>query len=312
MALMKRSFMVTSLFIVIHILFSLANANEESRFTEEPQPPNLYMDQDYTTVTRYFIDEYGPKGIGHRGSNPRAPGDYYLMPSDAYPISLDSLDKSEIASILYSTIDSSLFDKEILRYIQGYYYELANGDVKRREYYLRYASGDTIFVISGWIGKFLSFYRVIPNPDSIKYTIDEFQDEAKVIAPLYVKADTSSFIHWDNGDIYYLENINRNNFLRIRNYFMYQGICYDDSAHRFSRKIYNLVEVTRFIDENIIPPKDYVYTGEISVDPSEIYPKNDSMFRIEAEPLNYMTPNDRLGFGIRYQIDDGHFAIFPR
>ena len=299
---------IDATFVLSIFLCPLAYSQKQSHFHNISEPPNLYMDQDYTTQTYNFIDDYGPTKIGRRGPDPIAPGIYYLRLSGAYMINLDSLERSEIINALHSTIDSSFYDNQMLRYPQGFYYELANGSVKRREYHLRYAEGDTVYVISGWLGKFLSFYRVIPDQDSAKYTIGELQDEVKKLAPSYIKGDSSSFLHWIEGDNYFLEYIDRKNQLRIRSYFMYQSTCYDEKIERYNRKIFNLIEITRFLDKDIMPPKDYVYDGEIPLKLSDINRECDTLYQIVAEPLNIDTPNELLGLGIRYQMEDGNVS----
>ena len=98
-----------------------------------------------------------------RDRNPKNPGDYFLFPGGAYGISLSNSEFNDITTTLKSYVIPSMYNLFVLANLKGYYYELGNGNVKRREFRVRFAKSDTIYVISGWLGKLISFYRCIPG-----------------------------------------------------------------------------------------------------------------------------------------------------
>ena len=200
-------------------------------------------------------------GIDHwiRTRFSERPGDYFRYPRGADSATLSQSEKNEVKSILQNTIDSSLYNPSVLKNLNGYKYSMDHGNVNRREYHVRYSCADTTYVISGWLGKFLSFYRVITG--DIRLSIDDFQQEIKSIYHSYAKGKTKIFTNKRDELNYFIQYADRENMLRVRNYqiFEWQYPDLEDipPGQRYydflGKKYYNLIEVTRFIDEEVMP-----------------------------------------------------------
>ncbi len=212
------------------------------------------------------VSAYSSSHRGHLGINPastadgsmqywirdrdsRHPGDYFLRPHGADSTSLTDTEFSEIESLLRQNVYDSYYDDLVLESLSGHEYTFADSAVWRREYYVRYARGDTIYVISGWLGKFLSFYRAVPA--DFRYDIDELQNQVKLLSPSYRKAKEKSFKQIDQEINYFLEYVDKQNKMRVRNYQINAGFRYGVSGDR--GKKYNIIEITKFIDPEVMP-----------------------------------------------------------
>ena len=227
-----------------------------SPFTVVQEPRNIHIDP------QYFGSQRDSFGGSNRSRNPLWPGVFYLKPQSAYAISLSEDEYHDLTTLLKATIDSSYHGYSVLRHLGGYYYEMNHGKIKRREYHIRYTKGDTIFVISGWPGKFLNFYRAVP--DTIKYSVAKLQEEVGKLCPKYAAGPEHEFTQSYDGYQYFLEYIDRNNMMRIRCIFINEGSAEWVKNKWVSGEYYNLIEITRFIDQNTMPGPTFGRTGDIS------------------------------------------------
>jgi len=92
-----------------------------------------------------------------RKSSPKSPGDYLVHPWLADSSEVSNVEKAEIDSLLNQFISPEYFNRTILDSLTDYDYLISDGAVNRHEFYVRYAEGETIYTISGWYGKFVSF-----------------------------------------------------------------------------------------------------------------------------------------------------------
>jgi hypothetical protein len=199
-----------------------------------------------TTQFRFFI----------RQGSSKYPGDYFYPPDAFIPKEFISrnlhttLAFSEIESIadfLKENILPSFSDSLILSSFKGYAFEYPNGP--HREPYTMLADGDTVYVISGWLGKFLSFYRVVPG--DFRFTVPELMDKLNKLTTLAKKIDEKGFRHESDSLNYLWEYVDKNNMFRIRNYLIKATLPPDppDSPAIF----YNLIEITKFYDKGVMP-----------------------------------------------------------
>jgi hypothetical protein len=182
----------------------------------------------------------------------KAPGDYFRHPRGADSVQLTTADIKEIESTIKNTIAEQYYDSYILDNMAGYEYNLLNGKISRREYYVKYSRGDTVYVISGLLGKFLSFYRAVPGESRL--SIDQLKVEAAKLSPGINFKEDDIFIEKENEYIYFTERVDREQKLRVRNY---QVVEYwqetDKERDNPLGKYYNLIEITKFLDEEAMP-----------------------------------------------------------
>jgi len=188
-----------------------------------------------------------------QGLDPKYPGDYYIAPSGAPRDILSATDIAGIRAALHSIIDSNLCDDYILSNISGYRYTLKSDNIERREFYVRYSKSDTIYVISGWLGKFLSFYRAIPG--YFRLGIPELQKEIEKMSPQYISGNEEEFHKVLEKGAYFYEFVNKKSMTRVRNYhvreiYLPTGESNGDTT---TEKIYHLIEITKFLDKEMIP-----------------------------------------------------------
>ncbi|MEE9554299.1 MAG: hypothetical protein V3W18_08390 [candidate division Zixibacteria bacterium] len=190
-----------------------------------------------------FVEEW------YRRSDPKLPGDYFIRPQGADSISLTDEEQAEIRELLEQNVNNKYYDQFVIESIAGYQYSIADSLIPRREYYLKYAREDTVFAISGWLGKFFSFYKVVPG--DFRYDTVELQIEASKISSSYRSAKRESFRQLDDEYNYLLEYIDRPNKMRIRNYQI--GVRFSYGVSDDQAQTYNLIEITKFIDPEVIP-----------------------------------------------------------
>ena len=184
-----------------------------------------------------------------RDRDSRHPGDYFFRPELADSTSLTDTEFLEMENLLRQNVYASYYDDFVLENLTGCEYTFADSAVWRREYHVCYARGDTIYVISGWLGKFLSFYRAIRG--DFRYDIDELQNQVKLLSPSYRNTKEKSFMRIDEEINYLLEYVDKPNRIRVRNYQIDAGFRYGVSGD--IEKKYNLIEITKFIDPEVMP-----------------------------------------------------------
>jgi hypothetical protein len=238
---------ITQLLFILLIFQTGLCANDLFTLSKEPVNMSTPLDELGIRLNSALADVV-PYDL--RQPLPTAPGDYFRHPLGADSMTLSSLDKEQIHSLLKSNINPVFYDSSMLEKISGYQYRLNSEKEKRREYFLRYAKGDTIFVISGWLGKFLSFYRSIPGHK--QYSIRELQTVAQLLSPSYIAGADNSFKINPNGP-YFLEHVNRDNKMRLRGYLVGEESYIDKTTEYPVDKTYSLIEITVFIDKDMAP-----------------------------------------------------------
>jgi len=187
-----------------------------------------------------------------RSPNSKAPGDYFRHPAGADEMKLTDTDIKEVESLLTAAVSPRYYDSYVLDNLTGYEYELLEGKVSRREYYVKYARGDTVYVISGLLGEFLSFYRSIPG--EFRLAIDQIKAEAGKLSPAVEFQKKDSFTEMEDDHIYFVEYMDRDRMLRVRNYQVIEYWMDEDKVKESPEgKYYNLIEITRFLDEEAMP-----------------------------------------------------------
>ncbi|MEE9555159.1 MAG: hypothetical protein V3W18_12785 [candidate division Zixibacteria bacterium] len=205
--------------------------------------------------TKYL--ELGPKAEADgnmlffiRQKSPLFPGDYFRPPLGAEASSISDSDKAIVDSILHSYIKSFVVADHILSALNGYEYMIAQGTVRRREFHVSYACADTIYVVSGWIGKFISYYKAVPG--SFRHNVNELQDEIVNLSNAYKIHKRRSFKRIDDEKNYLLEYIDKEDMIRVRNYLITGSNIFGISLTE-GASICNLIEITKFIDPEVIP-----------------------------------------------------------
>jgi len=223
--------------------FSIDSLNNEIAYTG--------YHHKYLGLSLYIPVPDGNIDIWRRSRFSKTPGDYFRYPRGADTTTLSESEFAEVNNMLMQNIKNSYYDSTILANIKGYKYEQDHGKVKRREYYISYSRADTIYAISGWLGKFFSFYQVIPGYFGL--TIDEFQNKALKLSSNYIQADKNNFISEKDKVIYFTEYIDRDSMMRIRNYQMAKVGVSEDRAHHEGKRYYNVIEITKFLDKEVMP-----------------------------------------------------------
>jgi len=181
---------------------------------------------------------------------PKNPGDYFLRPTGADTTDLTDSERIEFEDLLEKIISPEYYDTTILKSVTGYDYSISEGSIHRREYYVAYVLGDTIYVISGWLGKFLSFYRAVPG--DFRLTTAELQKEVQNLSPPYTLTSERNFRKINEERNYLQEYVDYENMTRIRNYLIYGTFIFPGKTKSENRS-YNLIEITKFIDKEVMP-----------------------------------------------------------
>ncbi len=195
-----------------------------------------------------------------RQSNDEYPGDYFWPPNallstnpedDGYNSPLDIAEKSTIAAFLARYVSPRYSDSLIITSLQGYFYVFPNGP--RREFYTMFADSDTVFVVSGILGKFMSFYRAVPG--DFRLSPDQFLTQVRGISSITdgLKIAEGDFTKKDDPDNYFLQYIHKQALIRLRNYQLEAVLPPAGPESRTPRK-YNLIEITKIVDRSIIAP----------------------------------------------------------
>jgi hypothetical protein len=191
-----------------------------------------------------------------RQSSPTNPGDYFY-PADTYinsefiakdlHVQLTTAEIKVIEDFLKENLLTRFSDSVVLSSLKGYNFIFRDG--LHREPYTMLSEGDTVYVISGWLGKFLSFYRVVPGDFRLK--VPELMQELEKITPISQEIKEGSFRHVSDSLNYLLEYVDKDKMFRVRNYLMKTVLPPDPPDGK--EKYYNLIEITKFYDKGAIP-----------------------------------------------------------
>jgi hypothetical protein len=184
------------------------------------------------------------------------PGDYFYPPPAFYPeqflpkdliAQTTSIEKNIVSDFLNNNIYHNLTDSLVLSSINCFSYDYPTGH--HREPYTMLSDGDTVYVVSGWLGKFLSFYRVVPGDKRL--TVPELMRELEKITPLSKEIDQKKFRTESDYLNYLLEYVDKGKMFRIRNYLMKATLPPDppDAPESY----HNLIEITKFLNKEAIP-----------------------------------------------------------
>jgi hypothetical protein len=224
---------------------------ESSQFAISDEPLNIQTPREYFGLTlRYAVNDGGIDQF-RRDFQLKSPGIYYLWPRGAHKIELESTEFYEVLNWLKSNIEPAFYDLYVLMHLKGFYYELQGGSTKRREYHVRYVKSDTIFVISGWLGKFYCFYMATPTNE--KYSVSHLQQKLKNICPDYVAGNDSLFRKQAETENYFLDYVDRDRMTRVRNFFVDEGLRPSEDGQRLIGSKYNVIEITKYIDKEAMP-----------------------------------------------------------
>jgi hypothetical protein len=179
------------------------------------------------------------------------PGDYFRYPYGADTMTISPEASEEITSTLHNSIKKAFYDSSILGALKGLRYRLYGQDSTREEYHIRYAQGDTIYVISGWLGKFLSFYRSVPG--FIKFDLKELQDNVSRVAASDIKIPKEAYEKSSRDNPYFIEYVNHEAMYRIRCYHIGEMGSMGGNTDPFFSKPYTLIEITKFLDKEVMP-----------------------------------------------------------
>lgn len=186
------------------------------------------------------------------------PGDYFWFADfglrrvngkSKFQCELTVPEKEKISSFLIDNLYADSASDGIVSSLAGFAYDFPGGP--RREAYGMFVDGDTVYVISGWLGKFISFYRVVPG--DFRLSASELMKELDKITPLSkaLKGKEDAFRHEADSTNYLLEYIDREGMFRVRNYLMKTVL--PPSPPNSPDKFYNLIEITKFYDKEAIP-----------------------------------------------------------
>jgi len=186
-----------------------------------------------------------------RSPNDKNPGDYFYSPMTVDAIILENSIRAEIHGLLSSFIDTAFFSDYIISRLSGFSYQLCDQCGHRKEFHIRYSRGDTLYVISGWIGKFISFYRAVPG--DFKLSIRQLQNEIAKLSPSYQIADSNAFIVKNTRSGYFCKRVDKQNMVRVRNYTITEVSDPRNKQDMNQSWTYNLIEITKFLDKEMIP-----------------------------------------------------------
>jgi hypothetical protein len=235
--------------IAITLALYLQAVASSNVFTIESDPRAMQTPLQELRISRIpslaietLIDRRQPMSYG-------SPGDYYRSPGvlDTVALSIDEIE--QIKNLLSQNIRTDYYDSLVIANITGYQYQYKRQNEERREYYVRYARNDTVFVISGWLGKLFSFYISLPG----RPTFDEGQLQAKVSALAYEELNLGQIpVKRILTDPYFIEYIDKANMVRVRSYHVreFPKIATEVMPSSVDR---SLIEITKFLDKEAMP-----------------------------------------------------------
>lgn len=239
----------------IIVLFSVSATGFEpvdySRYIKYKQIENLPIYQGYLRLGMYPMRL--PLNEFVRQPYLTFPGDYFWPPHTRFKMASDIVtqlrvsENGTILEFISGTASRVIPNSLILGSLRGFAYDFRSGS--RREAYTMLSEGDTVYVVSGWLGKFLSFYRVVPG--DFRLSSSEFMKELGEITPLAGEIKESGFRHESDSLNYLWEYVDKDKMFRVRNYLMRTVL--PPSPPDSPEQYYNLIEVTRFYDKEAIP-----------------------------------------------------------
>ena len=232
--------------IILMLLMAMGGDSTGTKFQMNVEPQNIFSPTKELGINwNVQLCDVVPLFIRQRSL--KAPGDYFRHPSGAKTEPLDSVDHNNIYSILKSTIDESLYDRPIINKITGLHYQLYK-DSLRHEYFIRYSLADSIYVISGWKDKFLSFYQSIPGMHN--YNLDELNRRISEIAAFKIEIPKDAFQNCSRDNPYFIEYVDKERMIRVRCYQVYK-LRADDNEPLITDPS-TLIEITRFLDKEMV------------------------------------------------------------
>ncbi len=199
-----------------------------------------------------------------RSSNGIYPGDYFWPAFAGYPSSLglpqfkleqlDAEEKQSLVRFLKEYFPEKFHISALIDSIRTYTYGCYSGD--RHEFYLMLSEGDTIYVISGWFGKFMSLFQAVPSNKIL--TPADFIKQIKEIAPALRKSKLSdslvsvdNYVYGERGDTtFFMQAYDPVNRMWFRNYPTKLVLPPADPA-KGKEKPYNIIEISQIYDEVI-------------------------------------------------------------
>ncbi len=247
-------------FFQVHLLFQLSFCQETS-FLLNQEPSNVYSPVDQLGL-HFNIPLIDVPPTDIRRGNIKAPGDYFRLPKGITGNAVSETTIIEIESETNALIKRDYYNEYILDNLKEYKYRLYNDSLNRIDFFVRYSQGDTIYVISGWLGKFLSFYRAIPG--IIKYDHNALQNEINKIAvlPFIIpqeilnKAPKGNPILFGNSGEkpYFIEYVDEQYMARIRCYQISEELPKPgQESSPFNSTPFTLIEITKFLDKDVMP-----------------------------------------------------------
>lgn len=192
-----------------------------------------------------------------RSANTVLPGDFF-WPSTIYSDDMaikriTPEEKKQIALFLKDYFPEKFQDSTLIDSAQSFTYRcMYTPDSVRHEFYLMLSEGDTIYVISGWFGKFMSLFRA--SPYDKRLTPADFIAQAIQIAPRIRKLSLSDqMVKVDTGQAweektYFLQAYEISNHLWLRHYPI-SVVLPPDNPKSAKEKVYNLIEISKIYDQ---------------------------------------------------------------
>jgi hypothetical protein len=256
-----------SVVAIMHIGFAKANSGE-SAFLLRQEPTNIYSPLDQLGIhTNKAVLGNPPYFI--RQDDLKSPGDYYRYPMGADALILSKTQKEQIDTNLVATIKDNYFSSDILDSLKGFKYSFTPGSPNREEYHICYIQGDTVYVISGWLGKFLSFYRAIPDTvkyefykymshyrslqNSKKFSFTGFQSEISKLALPDIKIPKELFNNSLKDSTLFFEYVDKEKMIRVRCYRIGEEAVAKSDLPYLTITAYTLIEITKFLDKEVMP-----------------------------------------------------------
>jgi hypothetical protein len=193
-----------------------------------------------------------------RSANDIYPGDYFWPPFTVpRGSSIDqpsAKEKQQIAQFLKEYFPEQFQNPALIDSAWAYNYGCYE-NVDRREFYVMLSQGDTIFVISGWMGKFISFFRVVPHDR--KATPSGFIKQVKDLAPALGKlglSDSLAKVYNYAGVVdsnYFMETYDKDSRLWLRHY-PFKAVLPPDNPEKGKERLYNLIEISKIYDQDML------------------------------------------------------------
>jgi hypothetical protein len=247
--------------LILALLMVNSSYSEESSFLPNIEPSNIYSPLDQLGLP-FNVAFIGVPPSYMRRANLKAPGDYFRSPEGINSNTLSQDEINIITNILKPLIKNIFYDQFVLDSLKGYQYHLYSDSIMREDFFIRYSQGDTIYVISGWVGKFLSFYRAVPG--IIKYDHDALQKEIFKIAVESIYIPQEIFNKAPMGDPlifsktgekpYFIEYVDKEKMIRVRCYQISEEIPKPgQESSPFNSTPRTLIEITKFLDKDVMP-----------------------------------------------------------